>query len=77
MSTATTLPRQLQSAYPIPTGASDHSVGAFEIGKANTIAFSTGWGDGAYGSWWGLRADGKPCCLVSDFHVLMEAKEVR
>ncbi|HYR12481.1 MAG TPA: DUF4241 domain-containing protein [Longimicrobium sp.] len=34
---------------------------------ANVIAFSSGWGDGAYPSWWGLDESGAAVCLVTDF----------
>jgi hypothetical protein len=37
--------------------------------KANVVAFSSGWGDGFYGSYWGLSAKGEPLCLVTDFGV--------
>jgi hypothetical protein len=39
---------------------------------ANVVEFSTGWGDGCYASYWGLGDDGEPCCLVTDFGVLVE-----
>jgi len=37
--------------------------------KANVVAFSSGWGDGFYGSYWGLSKKGEPLCLVTDFGV--------
>ena len=40
--------------------------------RANVVAFSSGWGDGFYGSWWGLSRKGEPLCLVTDFGVLPE-----
>jgi hypothetical protein len=33
----------------------------------NIIAFSSGYGDGFYRSFWGLAEDGMPVCLVTDF----------
>jgi hypothetical protein len=37
--------------------------------RANVVAFSSGWGDGFYGSYWGLSRKGEPVCLVTDFGV--------
>jgi Protein of unknown function (DUF4241) len=34
---------------------------------ANVVAFSSGWGDGSYPSYWGLDDAGTPVCLVTDF----------
>lgn len=36
----------------------------------NVISFSTGWGDGAYSSFFGYDASGKVACLVTDFSLL-------
>jgi hypothetical protein len=36
----------------------------------DVVAFSSGWGDGAYPSWWGLDADGHAIVLMTDFGVL-------
>lgn len=33
-------------------------------------AFSSGWGDGGYGSWWGLDATGAPAMFLTDLAVL-------
>ncbi len=38
----------------------------------NLIAFSSGYGDGVYPSYWGIDRTGQRCCLVTDFHVLVE-----
>jgi hypothetical protein len=38
----------------------------------NLVVFSSGDGDGAYASYWGLGAHGEPCCLVTDFGILVE-----
>ncbi len=40
-----------------------------EATGANIIAFSSGWGDGCYASYWGYDADGKIACLITDFGV--------
>ena len=37
---------------------------------ANIIGFSSGFGDGAYPSWFGLDADGEPLVLVTDFGIV-------
>jgi hypothetical protein len=42
---------------------------------ANVIAFSSGWGDGAYPSYWGLDEAGAPVCLVTDFGLFWPAPE--
>jgi len=39
---------------------------------ANAIAFSSGYGDGSYASYWGFTADDELACLVTDFRVLLE-----
>ncbi len=36
----------------------------------NVVAFTSGWGDGAYPSFWGLSAHGDALCLLTDFLVL-------
>ena len=41
-----------------------------EATGANLIAFSSGFGDGDYPSYWGLDAAGRPVVLVTDFGVL-------
>ena len=35
--------------------------------KGNIVAFSTGYGDGAYGSYFGHDEKDKVCCLISEF----------
>jgi hypothetical protein len=42
----------------------------------NVIIFSSGWGDGAYDSFWGYDADDNICALVTDFQVLGIEEEV-
>lgn len=42
-----------------------------EVGKANVVMCSSGWGDGFYASWWGFDADGRVVELVTDFEVLI------
>jgi hypothetical protein len=39
---------------------------------ANIVVFDSGYGDGAYVSYWGIDARGELCCLVTDFGVLVE-----
>ena len=39
----------------------------------NIAAFSSGFGDGSYSSYWGLDAEGAPVRLVTSFDVLEEA----
>jgi hypothetical protein len=34
---------------------------------ANVVAFSSGWGDGSYPSFWGFDETGAVACLVTDF----------
>ena len=36
----------------------------------NVAAFSSGWGDGGYPSYWGFDAEGQLCCLMTDFCIL-------
>jgi len=43
----------------------------------NLVAFSSGYGDGAYASYWGVGAAGGLCCLVTDFAILVESLEGR
>jgi hypothetical protein len=40
-------------------------------GASNLIAFSSGFGDGFYPSYWGLDESGAIACLVTDFEVLL------
>lgn len=37
------------------------------LGAANAIMFNSGWGDGAYASWFGYDAEGNVAALVTDF----------
>jgi hypothetical protein len=43
----------------------------------NLVVFSSGYGDGAYTSYWGVGAAGELCCLVTDFAILVEYLEGR
>lgn len=43
----------------------------------NLLFFDSGFGDGAYPSFWGLDRTGKPCRLVTDFGILVEHIEGR
>jgi len=38
--------------------------------ELNFAAFSSGMGDGAYASYWGRDAEGRPVCLLTDFDIL-------
>ena len=38
--------------------------------KGNVVAFSTGYGDGMYASYFGIASDERPICLVTDFGVV-------
>jgi len=44
---------------------------------ANVIAFSSGWGDGVYPSFWGLDQTGAPVCLITDFRVFQPFRRRR
>lgn len=50
---------------------------AADLGGANVVMFSSGWGDGFYTSYWGFDADGRVTELVTDFEVLVEAVSER
>jgi hypothetical protein len=39
---------------------------------ANCVAFMSGWGDGAYTSYWGLDQRGQPAVLLTDFEVFTD-----
>lgn len=41
--------------------------------KGNVAIFSSGWGDGVYGSFWGLDKAGRPLVLVTDFNVIQNS----
>lgn len=42
---------------------------------ANLVAFSSGYGDGFYPSFWGVDESGELCCLVTDFGILLKNLE--
>lgn len=42
--------------------------------SANLIAFSSGWGDGAYPTWIGRTADGEVACFIADMLVVHDAE---
>jgi hypothetical protein len=48
-----------------------------EVGHANVVMFSSGWGDGFYGSYWGFDERGEVVELVTDFNVLVELMSER
>lgn len=41
------------------------------VGDVNVVMFSSGWGDGVYGSYWGFDASGRLVELVTDFELLL------
>lgn len=43
-----------------------------DLGGANVVMFSSGWGDGFYPSYWGLDAADNLVELVTDFEVLLD-----
>lgn len=43
---------------------------AEEVGPGGVVMMSSGWGDGAYASWVGYDAAGKPVQVVTDFAVI-------
>ena len=45
------------------------------LGDANVVAFSSGFGDGFYGSYWGLGAKDEVIALVTDFGLMTEPIE--
>lgn len=45
-----------------------------DVGGANVVMFSSGWGDGVYTSYWGLDVDGAVVELVTDFDVLVKSE---
>jgi hypothetical protein len=46
-----------------------------KLGAANVVAFSSGYGDGFYGSYWGFDAKGALVALVTDFGLMTEPIE--
>lgn len=48
-----------------------------KVGHANVVMFSSGWGDGFYGSYWGFDEYGEVVELVTDFDVLVELTSER
>jgi hypothetical protein len=46
-----------------------------KLGNANVVAFSSGYGDGFYASYWGFDAKGALVALVTDFGLLTEPIE--
>jgi len=51
--------------HPLTAGWASMKVG--DDTEANIIAFSSGWGDGGYSSFWGYDASGNLSSLVTDF----------
>ncbi|MEU6061470.1 DUF4241 domain-containing protein [Streptomyces sp. NPDC047097] len=46
-------------------------------GGHNLVAFTSGWGDGAYPTWVGRGADGQVVSFVTDFHVVPDGVGAR
>ena len=46
-------------------------------GQLNVAIFSSGFGDGAYASYWGLDGNDKPVVLLTDFGLLAAPEELR
>jgi hypothetical protein len=57
-----------------PTAANTASWIADATSGRNLVAFTSGWGDGTYTSYWALDAAGQPVCLVTDFDVFNKAE---
>jgi hypothetical protein len=58
------------------TGAWTWGEAAVDGAQGNLIMFSTGSGDGIYGSWFGLDANGRIACLVTDFQLARDEKRL-
>lgn len=57
-----------------PSAANTAQWIADPISGRNVIAFTSGWGDGAYASYWALDGAGQPVCLVIDFDLFTKAE---
>ncbi|NJQ04118.1 DUF4241 domain-containing protein [Streptomyces lonarensis] len=55
-------PEPADDPVTLPVGEDEHAV----------VAFSTGWGDGAYATWTGRAADGSIACFLTDFSTMDE-----
>lgn len=63
----------LMDAFNLTNFAADtHHVADPKTGD-EVVAFSSGWGDGAYPTWIGRSVYGDVTCFVTDFHVLPDA----
>ncbi|NJP66237.1 DUF4241 domain-containing protein [Streptomyces spiramenti] len=58
-------PEPADDPVTLPVGEDEHAV----------VAFSTGWGDGAYATWTGRTADGSIACFLTDFSTMDEEYE--
>lgn len=67
-----TLPEQMEHSYVHTYSTLNAPLEG--AGGLNLIAFSSGYGDGGYPSYFGIDAQGEPCCLVTDFFLLDEPK---
>jgi hypothetical protein len=59
---------RLESLGPVG-GAEWFDIPLDEEAGANILLFTSGWGDGAYPSYWGYAANGGLVCLLTDFSV--------
>ncbi|NJQ16950.1 DUF4241 domain-containing protein [Streptomyces bohaiensis] len=58
-------PEPAEDPVTLSVGEDEHAV----------VAFSTGWGDGAYATWTGRAADGSLACFLTDFSTMDEDDE--
>jgi hypothetical protein len=66
------LQRRLEALHPMG-GAEWFNIPLDDPHGTNILIFTSGWGDGAYWSYWGFGGQGSPVCLITDFGVLDEA----
>jgi hypothetical protein len=57
-----------------PSAANTGQWIADPISGRNLVAFTSGWGDGTYASYWALDGAGQPVCLVTDFDLFTKGE---
>lgn len=70
-------PAQAALVPQLTAGTTAANVGewiADPISGRNLIAFTSGWGDGVYASYWALDGAGQPVCLVTDFDLFNKSE---
>ena len=67
------LTAQMESVYVHTRSWAVVPVGG--TGGLNVAAFSSGFGDGAYASWWGYDEAGRIACLLTDFGIIGRAAD--